>query len=178
MNVLKTDLDGIFIIEPDVYEDDRGFFYESFNMKDLQKSGLFSEFVQDNHVKSKKYVLRGMHYQNNFPYKKIIRVLSGKIYDVVIDVRPTSNTYGKWFGIELSSENKRQLYIDEGFAHGYYVMDDNTEVLFKVTDFWHPNDEIGIPWDDKNIGIEWPIEDYSKIILAEKDKNYSSFVKK
>lgn len=175
INVVKCYIDGIFIIEPSIIYDDRGYFFESYNEQELNNYGLNCNFVQENQFFSKKNVLRGLHYQKKYQCKKLIRVINGKIFDVVVDVRKNSPTYGKVFTIELSSDNKKQLLITEGFAHGYYVMEDNTEVLFKLSDFWHKDNEVGIPWNDKKLNIQWPIINKNEIIIADKDKNYKQF---
>lgn len=171
----------LFIVKPHIFNDDRGFFYESYNKKDFFDLGITDDFVQDNHSKSQKNVLRGMHFQKNFPQGKLIRVIKGKIYDVVVDLRKESSTFGKWFGIELSEKNKYMLYIPKGFAHGFLTLEDDTEVLYKTTDYYNPQDEGGIIWNDKILNIDWKFKEYNidekDIILSEKDKNQFSFEK-
>lgn len=169
---ISTNIDGLFIIEPDIHYDDRGYFFESYNELEFFNLGLTMKFVQDNISLSKKNVLRGLHVQKNYPQGKLVKVIDGIIFDVAVDLRKGSNTFGSWVGVELSSENNRQLYIPKGFAHGFYVKSDFAKVMFKVTDVWHPNDEIGIPWNDPNLNIDWEIPDGMLPILAKKDQNY------
>ena len=175
----KTFIEKLFVIKPLVFKDNRGFFYESYNKKNFFELGIKDEFVQDNHSKSQKNVLRGLHFQKNFPQGKIIRVIKGKIYDVVVDLRQESSTFGKWFGVELSEENRFMLYIPKGFAHGFLTLEDDTEVLYKTTDYYNPEDEGGIIWNDKDINIEWNFEKYNlkeeDLILSEKDTKHQSF---
>lgn len=172
INVIKTDIDGLYVIEPQIHQDSRGYFIEIYNQKEFNQAGLDMKFIQENLSVSKKGVLRGMHYQKKFPQGKLIRVINGAIYDVVIDMRKNSKTYKKWYGIELNDINNKQLYVPYGFAHGFYVLSDIAKVNYKVTDYWHPNDEIGIPWNDPTINIKWPISKECTPIIAEKDKNY------
>lgn len=169
---LEGPLKGLIIIEPTVYKDKRGFFMESYNLRDFKGAGCDVIFVQDNHSKSKKGVLRGLHFQKNYPQGKLIRVIRGKIFDVAVDIRKKSPTFGKWYGIELSEESKIMLYIPEGFAHGFLVLSDEAEVLYKTTEYYHPDDEGGIIWNDPDIGIKWPLEEIDEIILSEKDKKW------
>ncbi|WP_343645470.1 dTDP-4-dehydrorhamnose 3,5-epimerase [Enterobacter sp.] len=171
MNVIKTDIPDVLIFEPKVFGDDRGFFYESFSQKVFEEAvGRKVEFVQDNHSKSCKGVLRGLHYQLE-PYAqgKLVRCIAGEVFDVAVDIRKSSPTFGKWVGVNLSAENKRQLWIPEGFAHGFYVLSESAEFVYKTTNFYVPNVESGIIWDDKALAIKWPL-DGSPIISA-KDKN-------
>lgn len=156
IRVIKASIEGLFIIEPTVHGDNRGYFMETYNQKDFEEVGLTMKFVQDNQSLSKKGVLRGLHYQKKHPQGKLVHVIKGKVFDVAVDLRKESNTFGKWFGVELSEENKRQFYISEGFAHGYLVMSDIAEFCYKCTDFYHPGDEGGLAWNDPKIGIEWP----------------------
>jgi len=149
-------IEGLHIIEPAVHGDNRGYFMETYNKRDMEEAGLNMNFVQDNQSMSTKGVLRGLHFQINYPQGKLVRVIKGKVFDVAVDIRKGSNTYGKWFGVELSEENKKQFYISEGFAHGFLVLSDVAEFCYKVTDFYHPNDEGGIAWNDPTIGIKWP----------------------
>ncbi len=169
---LEGPLKGLIIIEPTVYKDERGFFMESYNLRDFKEAGCDVIFVQDNHSKSKKGVLRGLHFQKNYLQGKLIRVIRGKIFDVAVDIRKDSPTFGEWYGIELSEENKLMFYIPEGFAHGFLVLSDEAEVLYKTTEYYHPEDEGGIIWDDPDIGIKWPLEEIDEIILSEKDKKW------
>tara|TARA_Y100000992_G_scaffold302502_1_gene276942 strand:+ start:23 stop:574 length:552 start_codon:yes stop_codon:yes gene_type:complete len=171
--VKKTSFDEVLLLEPEVYSDDRGYFFESFNQKDFNHSvGLEINFVQDNHSKSKKNVLRGLHYQVKKPQGKLIRVLRGKIFDVVVDMRLSSPNYGKWFGVIISSENRLQLWVPEGFAHGFLTLSDAAELAYKTSDYWHPKYERSLLWNDDEIGIEWPISD--EPLLTEKDSNGST----
>ena len=156
IKVSKTPIDGLFIIEPAVHGDNRGYFMETYNSKDMSEAGLNMVFVQDNQSMSKKGVLRGLHFQKEFPQGKLVRVIKGSVFDVAVDLRKNSETYGKWYGVELTEENKKQFYISEGFAHGFLVLSDEAEFCYKVTDFYHPGDEGGLRWNDPEIGIEWP----------------------
>lgn len=156
ITVTKCDIEGLYVIEPKVFYDDRGYFTETYNQRDFEEEGLNMVFVQDNQSMSKKGVLRGLHFQINYPQGKLVRVIRGKVFDVAVDYRPGSKTYGQWFGVELSEENKKQFYISEGFAHGFIVLSDEAEFCYKVTDFYHPGDEGGLAWNDPDIGIKWP----------------------
>jgi dTDP-4-dehydrorhamnose 3,5-epimerase len=175
IKVTKCPIEGLYIIDPIAHEDRYNLFEETYNQKDMEEKGLNMFFVQENHSMSRRGVLRGLHYQKNFPQGKLIRVIQGLVFDVAVDVRKESKTYGKWYGVELSNENKKQFYISEGFAHGFYVMSETADLCYKVTDYWHPNDEIGIPWNDITIGIDWPIEEGCTPLVAEKDKQYTAF---
>lgn len=156
IKVTKCPIEGLCIIEPAVHGDSRGYFMETYNQRDMAENGLDMVFVQDNQSMSTKGVLRGLHTQKEHPQGKLVRVIQGRVFDVAVDLRPGSETYGKWYGLELSSENKKQFYIPQGFAHGFLVLSDTAEFCYKVTDFYHPNDELGIAWNDPTIGIEWP----------------------
>ncbi len=156
IKVTKAPIEGLYIIEPTVHGDSRGYFTETYNRRDMEEAGLNMEFVQDNQSMSVKGVLRGLHFQKEYPQGKLVRVIRGRVFDVAVDLRRTSSTYGKWYGIELSAENKKQFYISEGFAHGFLVLSDEAEFCYKVTDFYHPGDEGGIAWNDPAIGIKWP----------------------
>lgn len=156
INVTKCPIEGLYVIEPTVHGDHRGYFMETYNQRDMQEQGLNMVFVQDNQSMSVKGVLRGLHAQKDYPQGKLVRVISGRVFDVAVDMRPGSGTYGKWYGLELTAENKKQFYISEGFAHGFLVLSDTAEFCYKVTDFYHPGDEIGVAWNDPAIGIEWP----------------------
>lgn len=172
IKVTECGIDGLYVIEPKLIADDRGYFAEIYNQKEMSEIGLGMDFVQENQSMSTKGVLRGLHFQKQYPQGKLLRVLRGRIFDVAVDMRKESPTYKKWFGIELSSENKKQFYVSEGFAHGFLVLSDIAEVAYKCTDFYHPGDEGGVIWNDPDIGIKWPIEEGMKIILSEKDKNW------
>jgi len=162
-------IEGLCVIEPAVHGDSRGYFMETYNQNDMKEAGLDMTFVQDNQSCSVKGVLRGLHFQKEFPQGKLVRVIRGKVFDVVVDIRKGSRTYGKWFGMELSEENKKQFYIPEGFAHGFLVLSDVAEFCYKCTDFYHPGDEGGIIWNDPQIGIEWPKLDVD-YLMSDKDK--------
>ena len=149
-------IEGLYIIESAVHGDNRGYFMETYNKRDLEEAGLNMDFVQDNQSMSVKGVLRGLHFQKQYPQGKLVRVIKGRVFDVAVDIRKGSKTSGKWFGVELTEENKKQFYISEGFAHGFLVLSDIAEFCYKVTDFYHPNDEGGIAWNDPTIGIKWP----------------------
>lgn len=172
INVTKCPIEGLYIVEPTVFNDERGYFVETYNQNDMKAAGLDMVFVQDNQSMSVKGVLRGLHFQKQYPQGKLVRVIRGRVFDVAVDLRKNSKTYGKWYGMELSAENKKQFYISEGFAHGFLVLSDEAEFCYKVTDFYHPGDEGGMAWDDPDIGIEWPIEKSMKLILSEKDRNW------
>jgi len=164
----------MYIIEPSVFGDDRGYFMETYNEEEFNQAGLTIDFVQDNQSKSKKGVLRGLHFQKEHPQGKLVRVLSGKVFDVGVDLRADSKTYGQWQGVILSGENKKQFYVPEGFAHGFLVLSDTATFVYKCTDFYHPEDEGGIIWDDEDINIDWPLEDIEKVILSDKDNELKS----
>ncbi len=172
IKVTRCDIEGLCVIEPTVFKDDRGYFVETYNYNDFAAEGLDMKFVQDNQSMSVKGVLRGLHFQKQFPQGKLVRVLRGKVFDVAVDLRGGSETYGKWFGVELTAENKKQFYIPEGFAHGFVVLSDEAEFAYKVTDFYHPGDEGGLKWDDPEIGIEWPLEEGMELLLSDKDKKW------
>ena len=173
IKVATCGIDGLFVIEPGVFHDSRGYFMETYNQNDFQEAGLTMVFVQDNQSMSVKGVLRGLHFQKQFPQGKLVRVLRGRVFDVAVDLRSSSKTHGKWFGLELSAENKKQFYIPEGFAHGFLVLSDEAEFAYKCTDFYHPGDEGGILWNDPEVGIDWPIEEGMELIISEKDQKWS-----
>jgi dTDP-4-dehydrorhamnose 3,5-epimerase len=159
MQAIKTSIPEVIIFEPKVFGDDRGFFYESFNAKVFeQATGLSIEFVQDNHSKSAKNVLRGLHYQTAHTQGKLVRVTQGEVFDVAVDLRLSSSTFGQWVGERLSADNKRMLWVPAGFAHGFLVLSETAEFLYKTTDFYSPEHEVSIRWDDADIGIEWPLD--------------------
>jgi dTDP-4-dehydrorhamnose 3,5-epimerase len=169
MNVIKTPLDGLLVIEPTVFGDQRGFFYESFNAQRFaEQTGVNVDFVQDNHSRSAKGVLRGLHYQIQQAQGKLVRVTSGAVFDVAVDLRKSSPTFGQWYGLELSAENKRQLWIPAGFAHGFVVTSDVAEFLYKTTDYYAPAYERSVIWNDPAVGIEWPLD--GEPLLSAKDK--------
>ena len=173
-NFIKTDIDGVIIIEPKVFGDNRGYFMETYTETDFIKGGIDVKFVQDNQSKSKKGVLRGLHYQTQHSQSKLVRVIKGEVFDVAVDLRAGSKTFGKWVGVMLSEENKRQFFIPKNFAHGFLVLSDEAEFCYKCDDFYHPEAEAGLMWNDPDIGIDWPISDDMVILLSEKDKKHPS----
>ncbi len=182
-------IEGLCLIEPAVHGDGRGYFMETYNKRDMEEAGIHVDFVQDNQSMSVKGVLRGLHFQKNFPQCKLVRAVKGCVFDVAVDLRAGSATYGKWYGVELSEENKKQFLIPEGFAHGFLVLSEVAEFCYKVNDFWHPNDEGGLAWNDPAIGIVWPhltgeyhgtpsgegyaLDDGTPINLSEKDQKWN-----
>lgn len=168
MKMTTTELSGVIIIEPKIFSDDRGFFMESYNKQAMAKYGIDADFVQDNHSRSSKNVLRGLHYQIQNAQGKLVRVVAGSVYDVVVDIRRSSRTFGRWFGLTLSAENKRMLWVPAGFAHGFLVTSEYAEFLYKTTDYYAPEYERSLRWDDPQIGIQWPIE--GKPVLSGKDQ--------
>lgn len=169
MQIQKTDIPDVMIIEPKVFGDDRGFFFESFNKRRFAElTGASPHFVQDNHSRSARNVLRGLHYQIRQPQGKLVRVTSGEVFDVAVDMRRSSPTFGRWVGVTLSAENKRQLWIPEGFAHGFVVTSESAEFLYKTTDYWAPEYERSVRWDDPAIGIRWPLQ--GAPLLSAKDQ--------
>ncbi len=172
---IETGIKDLYVIEPKVFEDNRGFFMETYNKKDFKEIGINEEFVQDNHSKSVKGVLRGLHFQKEYPQAKLVRVIRGEVYDVAVDLRKGSETYGRYYGVYLSAENKKQFFIPRGFAHGFLVISEEAEFVYKVDDLYHPNDESGILYNDEKIGVVWPFEKIGgeqNIIQSEKDKNW------
>ena len=179
---------GLKVVEPTVFGDARGYFMETYNYNDFKEAGIDVEFVQDNQSSSRYGVLRGLHFQINYPQDKLVRVVSGEVFDVAVDLRKDSKTYGKWYGVELTEENKKQFLIPKGFAHGFLVLSDVAEFCYKCDDFWHPNDEGGLAWNDPEIGIVWPeltgeyhgsasaegyaLKDGTKLNLSEKDQKW------
>ena len=172
ITVTPCDIEGLYVIEPTVFKDERGYFVETYNQNDMKEAGLDMVFVQDNQSMSTRGVLRGLHFQKQFPQGKLVRVVRGKVFDVAVDLRSESKTYGKWFGVELSAENMKQFYIPEGFAHGFLVLSDEAEFCYKCTDFYHPGDEGGLAWNDPEIGVEWPLEEGVDLIISEKDQKW------
>ena len=162
IKVTPCDIKGLYVIEPTVFND-------------YKAAGIDMEFVQDNQSMSVKGVLRGLHYQKQYPQGKLVRAVRGTVFDVAVDLRTGSETYGKWFGVVLSAENKKQFYIPEGFAHGFLVLSDEAEFAYKCTDFYHPGDEGGMAWNDPEIGVEWPIEEGMELIISEKDQKWGGF---
>ena len=168
MNVIRCELEGLLIIEPKVFGDPRGFFMETWNLNRYAEAGLKIAFVQDNISVSRRGALRGLHFQNPRPQGKLVSVLQGAVFDVAVDLRQSSRTFGKWHGLELSSENKRQFYVPTGFAHGFLVLSDSAMFHYKCNDFYSPKDEVTVRWNDPDIGIDWPITNPT---LSEKDAN-------
>ena len=191
IKVTTCPIEGLYVIEPTVFKDERGYFMETYNQNDFKEAGLDMVFVQDNQSMSVKGVLRGLHYQKQYPQGKLVRAVRGTVFDVAVDLREKSATYGKWFGVELSEENKKQFYIPEGFAHGFLVLSDMAEFCYKCTDFYHPGDEGGMAWNYPEIGIEWPevtgeykgtasaegycLKDGTPLNLSEKDQKWAGF---
>ena len=172
ITVTPCDIEGLYVIEPTVFKDERGYFVETYNQNDMKEAGLDMVFVQDNQSMSTRGVLRGLHFQLHYPQDKLVRVVNGEVFDVAVDLREGSKTYGKWFGVELSAENMKQFYIPEGFAHGFLVLSDEAEFCYKCTDFYHPGDEGGLAWNDPEIGVEWPLEEGVDLIISEKDQKW------
>lgn len=166
----KTGIDDVFIIDTTVFGDERGYFTETYNEKEFIDAGLNYRFVQDNQSRSKKGVLRGLHFQKKFQQAKLVRVFEGEVFDVAVDLRDGSKTYGKWVGVILSGENKRQFMIPRGFAHGFVVLSEYATFCYKCDEFYHPEDEGGIMWNDPSIGIDWPL--YDGLLLSDKDMNH------
>lgn len=173
LKIEKTGIEGLVIIIPKIYSDSRGYFTETYNKNDFLQNGLQYNFVQDNQSKSTKGVLRGLHFQKEHPQAKLVRVIQGEVFDVAVDLRKDSTTFGKWFGIILSDTNMKQFMIPRGFAHGFKVLSDTAIFSYKCDNFYHPGDESGIIWDDPRININWP--ETNDIILSEKDKNHPLF---
>ena len=171
IKVTTCDIEGLYVIEPTVFKDERGYFMETYNQNDFKEAGLNMTFVQDNQSMSVKGVLRGLHFQKQYPQGKLVRAVRGTVFDVAVDLRSDSKTYGKWFGVTLSAENKKQFYIPEGFAHGFLVLSDQAEFCYKCTDFYHPDDEGGIAWNDPTINVAWPELDVP-YRMSEKDKKW------
>lgn len=167
MNIRPTDIKDVLVVEPKVYRDDRGFFFESFNQQAFcQAIGRTVSFVQDNHSLSAKHVLRGLHYQIRQPQGKLVRVITGAVFDVAVDIRQTSSTFGQWVGEVLTAENQKQIWVPEGFAHGFLALSDHAEVLYKTTDYWSPQHERCIIWNDQLLKIEWPTDGFPPILSA------------
>lgn len=182
-------IDGLAVITPNVHRDERGYFVETWNSREMKEAGLDVDFVQDNQSMSEKGVLRGLHFQKQYPQCKLVRAVRGEVFDVAVDLRKNSPTYGKWYGVILSDQNMKQFLIPEGFAHGFLVLSDVAEFCYKVNDFWHPNDEGGMAWNDPEIGIEWPrvkgayqgspladgytLDDGTPLILSDKDQKWA-----
>lgn len=193
IKVTPAPIKGLYVIEPAVHGDARGYFMETYNQRDMADAGLDMNFVQDNQSMSVKGVLRGLHFQKEYPQGKLVRVIQGRVFDVAVDLRRNSETYGQWYGVELSEENKKQLYISEGFAHGFLVLSDTAQICYKVTDFYRPGDEGGLAWNDPAIGIKWPelvgeyqgnakatgyaLADGTSLVLSDKDQKWLPLAK-
>ena len=188
IKVTPCDIKGLYVIEPTVFKDERGYFMETYNQNDFHEAGLDMVFVQDNQSMSTKGVLRGLHFQKHYPQTKLVRAIQGSVFDVAVDLRADSETYGKWYGVLLTAENKKQFLIPKGFAHGFLVLTDTAEFCYKCDDFYHPNDEGGLAWNDPQIGIQWPevqgeykgsasaegytLEDGAALNLSDKDQKW------
>lgn len=172
ITVETCEIEGLKIITPDVHGDNRGYFMETYNYNDFKEAGIDQVFVQDNQSASRRGVLRGLHFQKEFPQDKLVRVIKGEVYDAVVDLREGSRTFGKWHGVLLSEENKKQFFVPKNFAHGFLVLSDYAEFCYKCTEFYHPGDEGGLRWDDPDIGIQWPIPAGVELILAERDRKW------
>ena len=172
IKVSKCPIEGLYIIEPAVHGDSRGYFMETYNQRDMEEAGLSMKFVQDNQSMSVKGVLRGLHFQINHPQDQLVRVINGEVFDVAVDLREGSATYGKWYGVVLSAENKKQFFVPKGFAHGFVVLSDYAEFAYKCSDFYHPGDEGGLMYNDPDIGVEWPIEPGTQLIMSDRDQKW------
>lgn len=175
IQVTNCEIEGLAIIQPILHGDSRGYFMETYNQRDMQEAGLNLVFVQDNQSMSRRGVLRGLHYQIKHPQGKLVRVISGEVFDVAVDIRRGSKTYGRWYGEILSAENKKQFYIPEGFAHGFLVLSETAEFCYKCTDFYYPDDEGGLRWNDPTIGIQWPLSSDLMPLLSKKDQQQPFF---
>ncbi|SEL72513.1 dTDP-4-dehydrorhamnose 3,5-epimerase [Butyrivibrio sp. ob235] len=174
LNVETCEIEGLKVITPQVFGDSRGYFMENYSKRDFEKIGIDMEFVQDNQSASKRGVLRGLHFQKKYPQDKLVRVINGEVFDVAVDLRESSKTFGKWFGVVLSAENKKQFFIPKGFAHGFLVLSDYAEFAYKCTDFYHPDDEGGLLWNDEEIGVKWPYQDGVELIMSDKDTKWGT----
>jgi dTDP-4-dehydrorhamnose 3,5-epimerase len=176
MKYIETEIADVKVLEPQVFGDDRGFFMETFRLDEFSRQcGSEIKFVQDNHSKSKQGILRGLHYQSKHTQGKLVRVTQGEVYDVAVDMRKNTKTFGQYVGVILSEENKRQVWVPEGFAHGFYVMSEYAEFVYKCTDYYSPEHEVSLKWDDPSINIDWPLVDGKQPLLSDKDKNGLSF---
>lgn len=171
----ETGMEGLVLLEGTLFGDERGFFMETYNEREFAELGITATFVQDNHSRSARGVLRGLHFQKKHPQGKLVRVVRGSVYDVAVDLRRSSGTFGKWFGTVLSEANRLQLYVPPGFAHGFLTLEDGTEFLYKCTDFYHPEDEGGILWNDPTLGVSWPLPEGAAPVLSPKDRRWPLF---
>jgi len=179
ITVETCEIEGLKVITPNVIGDARGYFCETYNYNDFKEAGIDQVFVQDNQSASKKGVLRGLHFQINFPQDKLVRVIKGEVFDVAVDLREGSPTFGKWHGVLLSEDNKKQFFIPKNFAHGFIVLSDYAEFCYKVTDFYHPNDEGGLPWNDPTVGVKWPMPEgmtEADLTLSDRDTKWPSYL--
>ena len=167
---IKNEIEGLVVVKPTVFGDDRGFFMETYHKDEFAAAGIDREFVQDNHSKSSKGVLRGLHFQTENTQGKLVRVIKGEVFDVAVDCRPNSKTFGQWYGVTLSAENKRQFFVPEGFAHGFLVKSEMATFVYKCTNYYDPTSEGGLLWNDPDIGIDWGINEGDEVLLSEKDK--------
>ena len=172
ISVKKCPIEGMYVIEPKVFGDDRGYFFEAYNYADFAAEGLNWQFIQDNQSKSHKGVLRGLHFQKQYPQGKLVRVLQGEVYDVGVDLRADSKTFGQWYGVTLSAANKKQFFLPAGMAHGFLVLSDEAEFLYKCTEAYHPDDEGGLMWNDAALNIDWPIAPDMELIISQKDQKH------
>lgn len=170
LTIEKTPIDGAVIVTPAVYGDERGYFTETYNERDYIEAGIDVHFVQDNQSRSRRGVLRGLHFQKTYPQSKLVRVLEGEVFDVAVDLRPGSPTYGQWTGVVLTAENHKQFFVPRGFAHGFLVLSETATFAYKCDEFYHPEDEGGLAWNDPTIGVEWPIAPDMELLLSEKDR--------
>ena len=175
ITVETCEIEGLKIITPAVFGDSRGYFMETYQYNDFKEAGIDQIFVQDNQSSSRRGVLRGLHFQINYPQDKLVRVIRGEVFDVAVDLRKGSATYGKWFGVRLTAENKKQFFIPKNFAHGFLVLSETAEFAYKCSDFYHPGDEGGIAWNDPEIGIDWPLQDGVKLTVSEKDQKWGGW---
>jgi len=173
-NFIKTKIKDLYVIEPTVYGDNRGYFMETHNQKEFEEAGLNMVFVQDNQSRSKKGVLRGLHFQKTNPQGKLVRVIEGEVFDVAVDLRKSSETFGQWYGVLLTEENRKQFYVPEGFAHGFVVLSETATFVYKCTQLYDPSDEGGLMWNDPEIGIDWPLPKEMEVLLSEKDQKNPS----
>ena len=170
LTVEKTPIDGVVIVTPAVYGDERGYFTETYNERDYAEAGIDVRFVQDNQSRSRRGVLRGLHFQKNYPQSKLVRVLEGEVFDVAVDLRPESPTYGQWVGVLLTAEKHKQFFVPRGFAHGFLVLSETATFAYKCDEFYHPEDEGGLAWNDPTVGVAWPITPDMELLLSEKDR--------
>lgn len=175
ITVETCEIEGLKVITPEVLGDARGYFMESYNYNDYKAAGIDQIFVQDNQSASKRGVLRGLHFQKEFPQDKLVRVIKGEVFDVAVDLRPGSPTFGKWHGVILSEENKKQFFVPRNFAHGFLVLSEYAEFCYKCTEFYHPGDEGGLMWNDAEIGVKWPLQEGVELIFSERDTKWESF---